>query len=57
LIERCRAAGEISDRLDTETQVRLLMSVMAGTVSMERISPSNQSFADLAEIVIDTLRP
>ncbi len=56
LIERCRAEGEISDRLDTETQVRLLMSVMAGAVSLEMISPSNQSFADLAEIVIDTLR-
>ncbi|MCK5173143.1 MAG: TetR/AcrR family transcriptional regulator [Planctomycetes bacterium] len=56
LVERCRAAGEISSRLDTKTQVRLLMSVMAGAVSMERISPSKQSFADLAEIVIDTLR-
>ena len=39
LIARCIEAGQLSKRLDAETQTRLLMSMLAGNITLQRIAP------------------
>ena len=56
LVQRCREAGQLSRRLDAQTQTRLIMAVMAGAVTLERIAPSETAFAELTERVIDMLQ-
>jgi len=57
LIARCRLAGQLSAHPDTKTQARLLMSTMAGAITLQRLTASEPASADLAEIIIDSLRP
>ena len=56
LVEQCRAAGQFNTRLDRKTQTRLLMSLMAGAITLERIVPSESNFTELAETIIQTLQ-
>jgi len=56
LIERCTAAGQLSRRLDVQTQTRLLLAVLAGAIMLDRMEPSESVFAALCERVIDVLR-
>jgi len=55
LILKCRSAGEISTQLDPKTQTRLLMSILAGSITLERISPAASAFDHLADLVINSL--
>ncbi|MBE0536705.1 MAG: TetR/AcrR family transcriptional regulator [Phycisphaerae bacterium] len=56
LIERCTAAGQLSKRMDVQTQTRLLLAVMAGAIMLDRMEPSESVFAArLCERVIDVL--
>ena len=56
LLERCRDAGQVSARLDNETQARLVMSLMAGAIMLDKTAPGQSSFAGLADILIETLQ-
>jgi len=55
LILKCRSAGAISTQLDPKTQTRLVMSILAGSIMLERISPSTSGFDHLADIIINSL--
>ena len=55
LILKCRSAGAISTQLDPKTQTRLVMSILAGAITLERISPAPSAFDNLAEIIINSL--
>lgn len=57
LIARCRSAGQLSTHPDVKTQTRLLMSTMAGAITLQRLTASEPASADLAEIIIDSLQP
>lgn len=56
LILKCRSAGAISTQLDPKTQTRLVMSILAGLVTLEKISPSASAFGNLADLVINSLK-
>ena len=56
LIDRCREAGQLSTQLDAITQKRLLMSVMAGAITLERIVPSDSGFGELLDAVIEMMQ-
>jgi len=56
LLDKCRRKGQISDRLELKTQTRLIMAVMAGAITLDRIAPSETMFAELADCVIGMLR-
>ncbi len=56
LIEQCRTAGQFNSKLDAKTQTRLLMSLLAGAITLERIAPSESNFTELAETIIQTLQ-
>jgi TetR/AcrR family transcriptional repressor of nem operon len=55
LILKCRSAGAISTQLDPKTQTRLVMSILAGAITLERITPTASAFDNLADIVINFL--
>jgi AcrR family transcriptional regulator len=55
LILKCRSAGQISTQLDPKTQARLVMSILAGAITLERISPAGSAFDNLAELIINSL--
>jgi TetR/AcrR family transcriptional repressor of nem operon len=55
LILKCRSAGQIGTRIDPKTQTRLVMSVLAGAVALDRICPATAGFANLADLVIKSL--
>ena len=57
LIQKCRSAGQLTTHLDVKTQTRLLMSTMAGAITFERLTSSQPPFANLAEIIINSLKP
>jgi len=56
LILKCRSAGAISTQLDPKTQTRLVMSILTGAITLERISPTASAFDNLAELVINSLK-
>ena len=56
LIQRCRDKGQLSTEPDAKTQTTLLMSFMAGAVTLETITPGKSSFEELADAVIEMLR-
>jgi TetR/AcrR family transcriptional repressor of nem operon len=56
LITRCIAAGQLNSRLDAKTQTHLLLAVMAGAISLNRMEPSEPLLSVLCESVIDLLR-
>jgi len=56
LIDDCRTSGQISTRMSAETQLRLVMSLLAGAVTMDNMGLEHGSFADLADIVIAALQ-
>jgi len=55
LIQKCRNSGRLNTSQDTKTQARLLMSVMAGAITLEKITPAGTDLNTLAEAVIDSL--
>ncbi len=55
LILKCRSAGEISTQLDPKTQTRLVMSILAGAVTLDRICPATSGFAHIANLIIKSL--
>jgi TetR/AcrR family transcriptional repressor of nem operon len=55
LILKCRAAGAISTQLDPKTQTRLLLSILTGTITLEKISPGPSAFTNLADLIINSL--
>lgn len=57
LIEKCRGAGQLTNHLDANTQTNLIIATIAGTIIMEKNSPSTTPLADLVEIVIHSLTP
>jgi len=57
MIARCRSAGQLSTHPDAKTQTRLLMSTMAGAITLQRLTASEPASADLAEIIINFLKP
>lgn len=56
LIDRCREAEQLSRRLDATTQRQLLMTVMAGSIMLEKVAPSDKGFGELAKTVISMLQ-
>ncbi len=56
LVQRCREAGQLSRRLSTKTQTRLITAVMAGMITLESIAPSQESFDKIVATVIDMLQ-
>jgi AcrR family transcriptional regulator len=56
LILKCRSAGAISTQLDPKTQTRLVMSILAGSITLERIMPTASAFDNLPDIVINSLK-
>ena len=56
LIGRCAAAGQLTNRLNVKIQTRLLLVVMAGAITLNRMEPSESSYEALCEKVIDMLR-
>jgi TetR/AcrR family transcriptional repressor of nem operon len=56
LIAECRLAGQLSTHPDAKTQTRLLMSTMAGAITLQRLTATEPAFAGLAEIIIDSLQ-
>ena len=57
LILKCRSAGEISTQLDPKTQTRLVMSILAGAITLERISPAGSGFDNLSDLIVNSLAP
>ena len=56
LILKCRSTGAISTQLDPKTQTRLVMSILAGAITLERISPASSAFDNLPTLVINSLK-
>ncbi len=55
LIQNCQDAGQLSDQPNAKTQAELLISVMAGAVTLEKITTKQVDSAKLTEIVIGAL--
>jgi AcrR family transcriptional regulator len=56
LIEKCRQAGQISTKQNSQTQAQLIMAVMTGATMLEKIGQDKQSFATLSTAIIDMLQ-
>jgi len=56
LILKCRSTGAISTQLDPKTQTRLVMSILTGAITLERISPASSAFDNLADLIINCLK-
>lgn len=56
LIMQCRAAGAIKTNISPKIQTHLLLNLLAGTITLEKISPSAPPLADMAEAIIHTLQ-
>jgi len=57
LLNRCRDAGQIKTDLDVEFQTSLVLSLMAGTLLLGKITPSAPPLTDMTEIILQALRP
>ena len=57
LILNCQNAGQLSGRPEAKTQVELLMSLMAGAVTLERITTQKVDSAKLVEVILNALQP
>ena len=56
LIQKCRDTGQFGTQLDVQTQARILISIMAGTVILEKASPTSPKLGDLAGAIVSLLR-
>jgi len=56
LILKCRSTGAINTQLDPKTQTRLIMSILAGAITLERISPTTSTFEQLPDLIINSLK-
>lgn len=56
LLGRCRDAGQLSTNIDLQTQIKLLIFVMAGAITLEKISPEEPTLAELTDTLISILQ-
>jgi len=56
LILKCRSTGTINTQLDPKTQTRLIMSILAGAITLERISPTTSTLEQLPDLIINSLK-
>lgn len=56
LLGRCRDAGQLSTHIDLQTQIKLIISVMAGAITLEKVSPAEPGLAELTETLINLLQ-
>ncbi len=56
LLGRCRDAGQLSTNIDLQTQIKLLIFVMAGAITLEKISPEEPTLAELTDTLINILQ-
>jgi TetR/AcrR family transcriptional repressor of nem operon len=56
LLGRCREAGQLSTNIDLQTQTKMLIFVMAGAITLEKISPEQPGLAELTDTLINILQ-
>ena len=56
IIDNCRKADQITSAIPLEQQTRMLMSLIAGSITLERISPQNTGFAEIADILLQSMQ-
>ena len=57
LIKQCQESGQLTDKLDASLQAVLLMSIMTGSIVLQKSTSSTSTSAELADIIIHALRP
>jgi TetR/AcrR family transcriptional repressor of nem operon len=56
LLGRCRQAGQLSTNIDLQTQTKMLISVMAGAITLKKVSPAEPPLAELTDTLINILQ-
>ncbi len=56
LITRCRQADQLATTLDVKTQTALLLSLLSGIITIQKIDPDNPGLKDMTETIIKTLQ-
>lgn len=56
IIEQCQQAGQLTQNIDAHTQAKMIMSLIAGSITFERIDSREKGFAEAVNILIEKLR-
>lgn len=56
IIESCRQAKQITSAIPLKQQTRMIMSLMAGAITLERIAADNIGFAEITGIMIQNMQ-
>lgn len=56
MIANCQQAGQLATTPDAKTQTKMIMSLIAGAITFERINQTQNSFAEMVEQVIEKFR-
>lgn len=57
LIVNCRNANQLTTSIPLDVQLRMLMSLIAGSITLERITRSESSFAELTDLMLKSMMP
>ena len=55
IITECQKAGELTNNIDAHTQTKMIMSLIAGAITFERIDRRQKGFEDEVKILIEKL--
>lgn len=56
LIMECRSAGQIKTNISPKIQTHLLLNLMAGAVTLAKVTPAEPPLADMTKAIIRTLQ-
>ena len=56
LIMQCRAAGQIKTNISPKIQTYLLLNLLAGTITLEKVNTTAPPLTEMAEAIIRTLQ-
>ncbi|MCK4998864.1 MAG: TetR/AcrR family transcriptional regulator [Anaerohalosphaera sp.] len=55
MVFRCRNANQLTTEIPIKIQTKMILSVMAGAITLERIDPDDHRFAHITNYVIDSM--
>jgi TetR/AcrR family transcriptional repressor of nem operon len=56
LLGKCRDAGQLSTNIDLQTQIKLIVSTMAGAITLEKVSKEETTLTELTDALINLLQ-
>lgn len=57
MIEQCQQKGQLRKDISPQTQARLVMSMIAGTITLDKNLPAEPVLSEMAEVIIRGLKP